>query len=319
VNIRIIVFLVLTLSLGASVTFEQTAQTPVSKVDIDAVIQRLVAAHDPVAVTRQVTVNVPYKDCYRVGTRSGALGREVCNSKSMAVQQPQTTQERLTISDLRFVSPTMKFGDVAETTLPDQLIAASQDVCNPNQTTGSQGASFSQQIQHTESETLTHTVTTSISVQVGAQIKLSDAVTLTNQITFGNQDAQATANLVGTALTQTLQLQVTQSIPANSRYALMFFVTPIQYSVPFSVTAVVDGKLSQNDDGLTTLSQIVGESARTFTVEGTVSTTLGLRGHTVFKQLEFDPTECPAPSSGGLVVRPLVLKPNQKVISKDDH
>ena len=280
------------------------------KIDIDSVMKGFLDKHDLVPVTRQITVNVPYKDCYRAATRSGALGPEVCNNKTAVVQQPQTTQEHLTLTSLQFVASQIRFGALTQTALPDRIVAASEEICNPTPATGTQNASLSQQVQHTQSVTLTHTVTTSVSSTISATTKLSDSLSLTDSITVGLQDAEGKAELNGSALTQTLQVQVTEQVPAQSRYALEFLVTPTRFSVPFTLTMTVDGKLSQNDLGLAMVSQVVDEKDRTFSIEGTASAELGLSARYVFKQLDWDPQVCPGP---GITAKPLSIKPNQKM------
>jgi hypothetical protein len=314
-KLRLLAIVFVTQCLGLSAVFGQSSQQTVRKVDVDSVLQNLLIQYDMVPVTRKTTVNVPYKDCWRGGTRSGAPGPEVCKTNLVAVEQSKTTQEYLSVSNLQFVSSAMSFGAVTQTTLPDRLVAASEDVCNPYQITGSQSATYSQQIQHTESETLTHTITSSISDAFNATVKVNDDLTLSNTITIGTQDAHATADLTGNALTQTLQLQVTQQIPMQSRYGLEFLVTPTQFSVPYTLTVKLDGQLSQNDAGLTMLSQVLNEADRTFVVEGIASTEIGLKAHARFVQLEFDQIDCPKPAgqTAGLIVKPLVLKPDQKV------
>jgi hypothetical protein len=297
---------------------------PVQVTDVNAVVAGLLQAHGPVSSTRQITVQVPYTQCVpQHSARPDYAPPPDCHPALRAVQQNQTSQAILTASNIRIASNTeMTFGQLTQTSLPDELAAASLDVCNPTPTTGSQNASFSQQITQNNSVTLTHTVTNTLADTIGGSRTLSDpsgdgkgGLTLSNQLQIGTSNATATAALSGNALTQTIQLQVTQQIPAQSRYGIEFLITPTRFSVPFSVNVTVDADLSQNDAGLTLLSQIADAPTRTFLIDGTVNSTVGLHAHSLWVELPWDPPNCAAGSGSSITTRPLTFAPNLKVIN----
>jgi hypothetical protein len=296
-----------------AVTIPPPAPFQVQATDLNAVVAGLLQAHGPVPVTTQTTIQVPYTVCLPVpmAARLNAQAPPDCHQASQPVQQKNTVQSILTASNIRIASNTaMTFGNLTQTTLPDELTAASQDVCNPTPTTGSQNASYSQQVQHNESSTLTHTVTNSLSDTISGGFKLPIGLSLSNSLQIGSSNTTSTAALTGSALTQTLSLQVTEQIPAQSRYGIEFLITPSQFSVPFSVNVTIDADLSPNDAGLTHLSQIVDAPSRTFLIDGTVSSTIGLAGHANFVQLPFNVQNCPGSS---ITVTQLMFAPSMQV------
>jgi hypothetical protein len=273
------------------------APVPVQATDLNAVVAGFLQAHGPVAVTTQTTIQVPYTQCLPAAGFHQIPEPPICHQAFQPVQQKNTVQSILTASNIRVASNTeMTFGSVTQTTLPDELTAASQDVCNPSATTGSQNASFSQQIQHNDSATVTHSVTNSLTDTISGAYNLGGGLSLSNSLQIGSSNTTSTAALSGSALTQTLQLQVTEQIPAQSRYGIEFLVTPTQYSVPFSVNVTIDADLSPNDAGLTHLSQLVDPTKRTFLIDGIVTSAVGLTGHANFVQLPFDVQNCPGTS-----------------------
>jgi len=267
----------------------------------------MLTAHGPVPVTTQVTKTVQVRDCHM----SGDPPRFSCTEGTRTIQQNQTTQQLLTAANIRIVKNTgLLFGAITQTTLPDQIAAASLDACNPTPTTGQQSASFSQQIQHSESATVTHTVTNTLSDSIGGSLSLSKVLKISDTLQIGMSDSTATASLTGTALTQQLQVSVSEQIPAQSRYALEFLITPTQFTAPFSATVTIDADLSKNDKNLSLLSDIADEASRTFVVDGTVMSVVGLTAHSNFEQLPYDPQHCPPGSA--ITATPLHIEPEQQ-------
>jgi hypothetical protein len=284
---------------------------PVQVTDIQGVVNQMLAAYGPVSVTVQIPVTVPVTVCHM----GGDPPRFSCQQGTKIVQQPQTTTPLLAASNIRIVQNTnLTFGTSVQTTLPAFVAAASIDVCNPNPTTGSATAQYSQQIQQTDTVTFTHQVTNTISSTVGGKFPLGGGIDLNASLNVGQSSSSSTANLTGTAITQGLQLSVTEQVPAESHYAIEFMITPTQFAVPFSATVTIDADLSKNDKGLNSLSDIANQASRAFTVDGTITSSVGLAVNANFEQLQFSPAVCPA--SAGLVVKPFKIDENAKFILK---
>jgi hypothetical protein len=130
-------------------------------------------------------------------------------------------------------------------------------------------------------------------------------LTLNASVQIGTSNTTSNASLSGSALSTTLQINETESVPPQSRYALEFLVSPTQFTVPFSATVTVDADLSANDPGLAHLSDVADQSKRTFPVDGVASSTIGLTAHTVMEPLSY-PGDCVVGS--GVTSKHLVLK-----------
>jgi hypothetical protein len=281
------------------------AMTPLDSTvytDVAGVVNQLLAAHGPVPVTVQVPTQVQVEVC----GPSGDPPRFRCNPGWKTVMKPQTTSKILTASNIRAVSTSdVAFGTLTKTTLPDVIGAASLELCNTGATTGSQGVTFSEQIQHTDSTTITHSVTNTLSASLGGSYVVVPGLTLNTSVQIGTSNTTSNASLSGTALSTTLQINETEPVPPQSRYAVEFLVTPTQFNVPFSATVTVDADLGANDPGLAHLSDIADQSKRTFSVDGVASSTMGLTAHTVMEPLSY-PGDCVVGS--GVTSKHLELK-----------
>jgi hypothetical protein len=280
--------------------------------DVAGLINQVLTAHGPVPVTVQVPKQVQIQVC----GNSGDPPRFHCYPGWKTVMVPQTTSKILTASNIRIVSVSdVTFGTLTKTTLPDVIGAASLELCNTTAASGSQGVTFSEQIQHTESTTVTHSVTNTLTATLGGSYIVVPGLTLNASVQIGTSSTTSVATLSGTALTNTLQINVTESVPAQSRYALEFLVTPTLFTVPFNATVTVDADLSANDQGLAHLSDITDLASRTFPVDGMASSTIGLSAHTVMEPLSY-PGDC-VPGSG-VNSKPLVLNDGDMIGLPDD-
>lgn len=270
--------------------------------DIAGVVSQLLNIYGPVPVTVQVPTQVNVQICGRIGDPP----RYRCDTGWKTVMKPQTTSKPMTASNIKIASSSdVVFGVLTQKTLPDIIGAASLELCNTGTTTGSQSVNFSEQIQHTQSTTVTHSVTNTLSASIGASYVLVPGLTLNTSIQIGTSNTTSDATLSGTALSNTLQVSETEPVPPQSRYALEFLVTPTEFSIPFSAMVTVDADLSANDKGLAHLSDIADQSKRTFQVTGIATSTIGLTAHAVMEPLSY-PGNCVAGS--GVTSKPLVLK-----------
>jgi hypothetical protein len=85
---------------------------------------------------------------------------------------------------------------------------------------------------------------------------------------------------------------------------------PVQLTVPFSATAMIDADLSRNDKGYQHLSDILNEAERTFPIAGTLEAEDASSGTLVFYDLPYDPSRCPSGSGSAAGISG--FKPDKK-------
>lgn len=201
--------------------------------------------------------------------------------------------ENLTASNFRVAgSSEVILGAATRTELPDQVIVNDNTIqdCSPNPAT--QQVTLQESFQRSESVQISHSITNSVSDQMGFQWKVSDVFTLSGQIQIGRSETSGQAKTSGSQESITRSQTGSITVKPQETTVAELRVWPIRYAVPFHATVTIDADLSANDKGFRVLSDILDGPSRTFDISGTIEADDASEGELVFYDIPFDPATC---------------------------
>jgi hypothetical protein len=246
-------------------------------------------AYGPLPVTVVVKTPRRVEFCRTVPPDGG----QQCVYQTVYDTSTQTTSQLVTATNIRVAkSSSLNWGTATHTQLPDQVSVADvlyQD-CGPGVLTAN--ISISVSFQRSSSMTITKQVTHTVGTQLSGTAKIGDAFTVGVQISEQNSEMNGTSTLSGNQVTVTQSVGGSQQLQPQTAIVAEEQVWPVHYVIPFTATVTVDADLSQNDKGFTHLSDILGETQRTFDIAGTV--TADDANQAVLKTFAYpyDPSKC---------------------------
>lgn len=269
--------------------------------NVRAKVDALLLSERPVPVT--TTTQVPHvqqvcKDIL-VGfpPPSGYEPVTVCQQITTFTTVSHTVYESVKATNIRIVSRgNISWGHMTKTSFPNQIFPDQLYIQNckdaPRPVTGSHTLSVkfvrTASIQFQKSVTDSQSFSTRFSA--GGFFKVFQ---ISAQLTIGSQKT------VGEAHIESRQKSVIRSdtdsttlLPGDAT-VLELDVWPVQYTIPFSTTVVVDADLSLNDNGHYHLSGLFpNPSTRTFTVDGSIVADDASAAHLVQYAVRYDPEKC---------------------------
>jgi hypothetical protein len=273
-------------------------------------IAEALAAHGPVSVTRTISVprtelrctsflrhfNNQVLQTVSLQKEPGPKGpdpRTHCSKVTVFDQVKQTTQEVLTVSNIRVTSnDEISFEQRQPTNLTDRLIVQEALVQDCTSFPATQTVTLSQAFQRSSSIAFSKTVANSASSQISFSLKLSDAFTIGGNIQIGSTTTTGTVNTSGTQDTVTRTQTGAITLQPKTAVLAQLQMFPVNFVVPFHTTVTVDADLSPNDLGDHLLSDLLGKNARTFPISGTIEANDASAGILIFSDIQFDPTKC---------------------------
>lgn len=284
-RITVLMFLVLVLGI---------AKTRADSTDAQSAIQILLQNYGPVSVTRYIGVPHTQRVCSHPSHGTPAQKRRLsCSVRNVMVQQPSTTSEILTATNLRIVqSDPVVLDPKIQTSEPDKLSVNGATYLNCS----SQAVTFqtSLQVGFTRSASLgiSKTITHTRQAQLNFGWKLSEVLQLGGQVTVGEQEAIATVDTTGWQQTITRGYQAQAQLAPKTAMYVEVETWPVTYAATFHTNVVVDADLSDNDKGFKKLSDIIDASKRRFPIAGTFGFVDAAEAQNASFDIPFDASKC---------------------------
>jgi hypothetical protein len=221
--------------------------------------------HGPVSVTRMV--RVPYQRTVCRGVRENRDCYDVTDYRN----EPRTSNELLSIGAINIVrAEPFRFGAPIRTALPHEATIEDKTYVNCTAAPTTKQSTFALTFVRSASTQVTKTVTNTTGSTLGFGGLAIGPFTLAGAINITDSRTDGTVNTLGTNETVSHNHSETIIVPGQSVYLAELRHYPIDLAVPFETKVLVDADLSANNAGLTRLSQIVSDSARTYEVAGLI-------------------------------------------------
>jgi hypothetical protein len=236
---------------------------------------------------------------------------EQCDSPESIVVTPQASNIAVvSYSALQFDAPPER------TELPQSFVSSAYVFQNCSKAVAvTENETTSVAFQRSSSSTVTKGLAVANGMSLQAQWKPTDSFSLTGGITVTSTATTSTATTDASQTGVTRSHGVNAQIPPRTAFGIGVKTWPVTYKTNFHVTVTVDADISQNNEGITRLSQIATPAQRTFDVTGTIGFTDAADGEGTDWDVDFDPEKCPA--GLGSVVK--ISVPYPKTPSKDRH
>lgn len=243
--------------------------------DAVAKMTELLAAQGQMAVTTPYSVEVEYEECRTSGhtSREGDGSPQFCVKKKRIEGRTKTEMGVLTPGPISISFPTPPtFGQVNYSSFPDNLIENATEMRNCTAGQSSFTISLSVSASRSNSVTLSKSVSNTIGGSVSGGIKpFGVGVNVTLNVQHGETTSQS--NNVGNQDTYSIGNNGNVSVAPYRGIIASLRSYRIQSEIPFKVQAVVDAPVSQNDRGIKLASELVSTDARTFIIEGVLTST----------------------------------------------
>lgn len=285
-----------------------------TEADAQAIANNLLSSLGPQSVTRTVTTQTTGPQICthtRVPLVGTTVPITVCKpSPTINVENRVTSTEILTAHDVRFTAGPIVWGTPTITSVPVNAIADSRQVNNCTSAPQSFTVTMSFQTQQSAQFSISKSVTNTRSQTIGVNAGFA-GIGVSGGLSFGNSSSSTTASISGSSNGQTQTLSEPISIPANSTIVAQLISTKTNVSVPFSMNAVIDADISQNDKGYSTISQIFPEAKRTVVIEGFLTINDVSNGSVDFYEKKLNQDNCQ--TTPGLLARDYAPKPTDKL------